>query len=158
MSEPMFVISEGEMKNIIDLTEEMCETPGWVINIQPIANRRMAIINEIRSRPLSDELKKERGCVIEELSNETKIRNMHIENGEFELETEGVYGHQLIRLLTDFYDSNGGENYFTMTVCGRVRNKYRRYEITIRNADRDKTPADTIAELRKEIESLRGEP
>jgi len=51
MSEPMFVISEEEMKDIIDLTEEMCETPGWVINIQPIANRRMTIINEIRSRP-----------------------------------------------------------------------------------------------------------
>jgi len=46
-----FVISGEEMKDIIDLTEEMCETPGWIINIQPIANRRMAIINEIRSRP-----------------------------------------------------------------------------------------------------------
>ena len=116
------------------------------------------IFAEIRSHPLSEELKAERGRVIEELSNETKIRNMHIENGEFELETEGVYGHQLIRLLTDFYESNGGENYFTMTVCGRVRNKYRRYEITIRNADGDKTPADTIAELRKEIESSRSDP
>ena len=56
MSEPMFVISEDEMKNIIDLTEEMCETPGWVINVQPIASRRMDIINKIRSHPLSSAL------------------------------------------------------------------------------------------------------
>ena len=58
MSEPMFVISEDEMKNIIDLTEEMCETPGWVINVQPIANRRMDITNKIRSRTLSDEVER----------------------------------------------------------------------------------------------------
>jgi len=60
MSEPMFVISEDEMKNIIDLTEEMCETPGWVINVQPIASRRMEKINKVRSRPLSSALLAER--------------------------------------------------------------------------------------------------
>jgi len=59
-----YVISEEEIKNIIDLTEEMCETPGWVINIQPIANRRMDIINSIRSRQLSAELQKERKKLI----------------------------------------------------------------------------------------------
>jgi len=53
-----YIISEDEMKNIIDLTEEMCETPGWVINVQPIANRRMDITNKIRSRTLSDEVER----------------------------------------------------------------------------------------------------
>ena len=46
-----YIITEEQLKAIIDLTEEMCETPGWVINIQPIAERRMSIINSIRSRP-----------------------------------------------------------------------------------------------------------
>ena len=58
-----YIISEDEMKNIIDLTEEMCETPGWVINVQPIANRRMDIINKVRSRPLSEVISSRHGCL-----------------------------------------------------------------------------------------------
>jgi len=96
----------------------------------------------------------ERDRVIKELTDETKIHDLRICNGEFFMATEGVIGHQLIRLLTDLYESNGGENYFTMTISGKVREKMRRYEITICNSDGKKTPAETIVELKAEIARL----
>ena len=66
MTEPMYCISEDELKSIIEDTEDMCNAPGWVIDVRPIANRRMEKINKIRSRPLSQELKKERERLLDE--------------------------------------------------------------------------------------------
>ena len=59
MMSDCYIITEEELKAIIEDTEDMCNAPGWVIDVQPIANRRMDKINKIHSRPLSEELKKE---------------------------------------------------------------------------------------------------
>lgn len=47
----MFLISEDEIGTIIDMTEEICNTPGWVNEILPLVKKRMELINQIRSRP-----------------------------------------------------------------------------------------------------------
>jgi hypothetical protein len=69
-----YVISEDQLKSVIDLTEEMCETPGWVINIQPIAQRRMDIIIAIRSRQLSEHDAAIRNATLTSLLQVVKIR------------------------------------------------------------------------------------
>lgn len=103
--------------------------------------------------------KDERERVLKELTDETIIRDLHIADGEFSLATEGVIGHQLIRLITDFYETNGNApNFFTFEISGKVRDKHRRFGITICELiNGKKSPAQTINELRKEIESLRTE-
>ncbi|MCJ7697329.1 MAG: hypothetical protein MUO73_03255 [Thermoplasmata archaeon] len=59
----MFLISEEEIGEIIKLTEDMCNTPGWVEKVLPYAKKRMDLINIIRSRSFTTGV----GAVLEEL-------------------------------------------------------------------------------------------
>ena len=44
-------VTKEELEQIIDLTERMDNTPGWVAEVQPLANKRMEIITTILTRP-----------------------------------------------------------------------------------------------------------
>jgi hypothetical protein len=68
----LYIISEEELKEIIEDTEDMCNAPGWVIDVQPIANRRMDKINKIRSRPPSSALLAERERVLKPIEEYTE--------------------------------------------------------------------------------------
>lgn len=100
------------------------------------------------------EFTKEFGCASHsnDAVDDTILRSMRVEGGEIHLETSGGSGHRFVVALVNFYLANGGKNYFTMTVEGVVRKKHHRYEITIRNLDGGKSPAETISELKKELE------
>jgi len=93
------------------------------------------------------------GCQkIGESLDDTILKSMKIEeNGEVEIATTGGAGHRLIVALANFYEANGGENYFTMTFEGTVRGERKRYEITIRNLKGNKSPAETIQELKTKL-------
>ena len=43
------------MGGIIDITEDMCIQEGWVKEVVPLAQKRMSIINKVRSRPYQSE-------------------------------------------------------------------------------------------------------
>ena len=47
----MFQITQEEIGEIIDITEEMCNLEGWTEEALPLAQKRMAIIEKARSRP-----------------------------------------------------------------------------------------------------------
>ena len=47
----MILISEEELGEVIDITEEMCNQKGWVKEVLPLAQKRMDVINKARSRP-----------------------------------------------------------------------------------------------------------
>lgn len=47
----MLQLTEDELGEIIELTEEMCTRNGWVNEIVPPAKKRMEIITRARSRP-----------------------------------------------------------------------------------------------------------
>ena len=46
----MIILTEEELGEIIDLTEDMALNPGWVKEILPLAKKRMKIINRGRKR------------------------------------------------------------------------------------------------------------
>jgi hypothetical protein len=43
-------ITEKELGQIIDITEDMCNVGGWVDECYPFAKKRMDLINNIRNR------------------------------------------------------------------------------------------------------------
>ena len=47
----MFQITQEEIGEIIDITEEMCNLEGWTEEALPLAQKRMVIIEKARSRP-----------------------------------------------------------------------------------------------------------
>ena len=50
-----YIITEEELGGIIDITEDMCIQEGWVKEVVPLAQKRMSIINKVRSRPYQSE-------------------------------------------------------------------------------------------------------
>ena len=60
-----YIITEEELGGIIDITEDMCIQEGWVKEVVPLAQKRMSIINKVRSRPYQSE----RDKVLDETSN-----------------------------------------------------------------------------------------
>jgi hypothetical protein len=89
--------------------------------------------------------------------DETILKSFKIENNELEMVTKGGAGHQMMINLVNFYEANGGKNYFTTTMECTVRGERRRYEITICNLDGNKSPAETIRELKNEIKQLKSQ-
>lgn len=82
------------------------------------------------------------------------LTSLKIENSGCEIISEGGFIRRFCLALVNFYENNGGKNYFTTTVETTVKGKRKRYEITIRNLNGEKSPAETIAELKEKIANL----
>lgn len=92
------------------------------------------------------------------------LRELNMTGNELSMISDGGFAHRFCVALVNFYESVGGKNYFTTTVETTVKGERKRYEITIRNLQGDKSPAEVIAklkenneELQEEIERLEGE-
>jgi|WetSurMetagenome_2_1015567.scaffolds.fasta_scaffold454303_1 hypothetical protein len=87
-------------------------------------------------------------------TDETILDSFKIEpnlEGEVGIEviTHGGAGHKMLVNWVNFYEANGGKNYFTTTLEGVVRGERKRYEITIRDlVNGNKSPAETIEDLK----------
>ena len=46
-----YLLTKEELSQIIDLTERIGDTGGWVKEVQPVVNERMKLLNEVLSRP-----------------------------------------------------------------------------------------------------------
>jgi hypothetical protein len=64
----MLQLTEEELGEIIELTEEMCTRNGWVNEIVPPAKKRMEIIARARSRPHPAPAQQRIDAAIKELS------------------------------------------------------------------------------------------
>lgn len=89
--------------------------------------------------------------------DETILHSMNIEGGQVHLETSGGAGHKFVVALVNFYEANGGPNFFTMTIEGTVKEIRKRYEITIRDLKGNKSPAELLNELRAELQQNKNE-
>jgi hypothetical protein len=107
---------------------------------------------------LCQQLRKERNEYYDNLHKERDegiLQSLHVDENGVEIISEGGFIHRFCIALVDFYEQHGGENYFTTTVDTTVRSKRKRYEITIRNLNGNKSPAETIKELKDELSECR---
>jgi hypothetical protein len=105
----------------------------------------------------NDKIRELRNQIRDEM-DEGILTELHIENNEFHMVSEGGFAHRFCVALVHFYETFGGKNYFTTTVETTVKGERKRYEITIRNLQGEKSPAEDIAELKEKVTRLeRGE-
>jgi hypothetical protein len=107
---------------------------------------------------ICQQLRKERNAYYAKKHQEQDkgtLKSLHVDENGVEIISEGGFIHRFCIALVDFYEQHGGENYFTTTVDTTVRNKRKRYEITIRNLNGNKSPAETIKELKEELSECR---
>jgi hypothetical protein len=106
----------------------------------------MTDIDEIQLRELRNQIRDE--------MDEGILKSLHVDENGVEIISEGGFAHRFCVALVHFYETLGGKNYFTTTVETTVKGERKRYEITIRNLQGEKSPAEVIAELKDRVARL----
>lgn len=88
------------------------------------------------------------------MEEELMLNGIDFDGGKLNMQLSGSPMHVFWAAFVEMFEAAGAENYLTTT----IEHGKDRYEVTIRNCNGIKTPAEEINELRAEIEMLkRGE-
>jgi len=86
-----------------------------------------------------------------EENEELMIESMEFSSGKLSMGMTGDLAKHFYALLLQLFRDSGADNFLTIT----VEHKLQKFEITIRDCDGNKTPAEKINELEREIEELK---
>lgn len=85
-----------------------------------------------------------------------KLRSLHYENSKLDMRVGGDKAHAFLVSLVEFFKQNGGQSYVTLTVDTPPIEDGPGWhlEITIRNCNGTKTPAEEIDALKERVAEL----
>lgn len=91
-----------------------------------------------------------------EARDQVQIHSLHYENGLLDMRLGGEPAHAFVAMLVEFFKQNGGKNYFTLTVDTPLVEGEPSWhlEVTVRNRNGTKTPAEEIAALKARVAEL----